>query len=97
MKRYKLQKEFATKWVEALRKTPEQNRIKEYYTNGNGCYCGFGLALLVANVDFTKERINSKMPEGLANIENEIVTINDEYDYDFNFQADWIEENVEFI
>lgn len=97
MKKYQLPKEFATKWVKALRETPESNRITEYYTDGKDCYCGFGLALLVAEADFTRERINSKLPEGLADIEHEIVTINDEYDYDFKFQADWIEANVEFI
>lgn len=96
-KKYELPRAFGEKWVNALRKTPDNKRIQTNYTDFKGCYCGFGLGMKAMGVDFTEQYILTPLPEGMKYIEYPITCLNDDNDASFNEQANWIEQNVTFI
>lgn len=108
MKKYQLPKEFATKWVEALR--------SRKYRQGNGQlkvndkYCCLGVACELAGATHKQTQGYGYIPSGSRiNIPNEIkgfasannlvsmLTNMNDGGRDFNQIADWIEANVEFI
>lgn len=108
-KKYQLPREFATKWIEALRSGEYGQTVREL-TNGNDDYCCLGVACKIAgysdmemftynNVVFQDTPFN-KLPFSLH--ENEeltdiLVRMNDLENKSFIEISQWITENVEFI
>lgn len=97
-KKYQLPKEFATKWVDALRSTTEKQGFTQYHNPLTGCYCGMGIGYLANGYRFDKDGSNlvNKTPIS-SDLFWAIVKLNDDLILPFTKQADWIEANVEFI
>lgn len=108
-KKYQLPKEFATKWVEALRTKKYRQGNGRLKTNGD-CYCCLGVACAISGATDRqiggyayiplKSKINApKALKGMANgsgLVYKLSTMNDS-GHSFLLIADWIEANVEFI
>lgn len=97
MKQFKLPKEFAEKWVAALR-SGEYKQSYEDYEN-DGCYCTAGVGYEVNGYQPKGDKLlNFPDKDPLTGkLFHEIVTMNDEQKLPFAEIADWIEENVEFV
>lgn len=110
-KKYKLPKEFAEKWVTALR-SGEYKQTKGRLCNGNSHYCCLGIAGLVLGIIQSRLilKANKKLSSlafgvpvpfvhkaGEPDLQAELIQLNDYKDKSFPEIADWIEQNVEFI
>ena len=113
MKKYKLKKVFAKRWVDALRSGDYKQG--KHYLESDGNYCCLGVACRIqvpsANLslkswiryehDGVSYTVLNKMPKLLiGDEENEFVSMlarMNDRDVSFNEIANWIEENVEFI
>ncbi len=111
MKEYKLPKEFATKWVEALRSGEYKQGVSDLKSSLG--YCCLGIACKIQGIsdkemfgkaypkDIT-QRLHANIPpmllEGAVTLKL-IVTLAKMNDGGTSFPeiADWIEENVEFV
>lgn len=100
MKKYKLPKEFAEKWVEALR-SGEYKKFQYGYER-DGCYCAVGLAYKVNGYKFLTNGhlINEKQNDFIYNnhidIWKNVTKLNDIEGKSFSEIADWLCANVEF-
>jgi len=107
--KYQLPREFATKWVAALREFPEQKHHKGELQNAKdrSCYCAIGVSCLANNIDISDNGM-SMIVDGEKvdyyekfifkdRLAYEIVNLNDRQELTFNEIADWIEANVEFV
>lgn len=112
MKKFKLPKEFAKKWVEALRSGKygqARNVLKESRKNE---YCCLGVACVISKVKKTKllfnEWIEDYVVDGIKNFPKELIGgFGNDLAYElskmndngksFDEIADWIEANVEFV
>lgn len=111
-KKYQLPKEFAEKWIKALRSGDYEQgvfRLKDEH----GCYCCLGVAGAMNGIhefgdkqfynscEFSLDIEDGLIPEALyGGSGNELVnTLTDKNDTGETFDsiADWIEENVEFV
>jgi len=113
MKEYQLPKEFATKWVEALR-SGEYKQGKSQLKSKKG-YCCLGVACKMEGQRIFKDKewIDPELSNGLNKYPKHIPSlligsaadnsfvheVSDMNDNGktFNEIADWIEENVEFV
>lgn len=103
MKNYKLPKEFAQKWVNALR-SGEYKQTQKCFTKGQDCFCALGLGYFILGCEPKKNKqggwnllgIHNDQMEILNPLFDEITTINDS-GKSFLEAANWIEANVEFI
>lgn len=109
--KYQLPKEFAEKWLVALR-SGEYQQCKNYLYNEDG-YCCLGVACLISGIDNDLLIGHMVIPDnengfddipyllkGSANKKGSLVSMvapmNDN-GKSFNEIADWIQANVEFI
>lgn len=108
-KEYRLPKEFAEKWIAALR-SEEYAQINGYLCNGEG-YCCLGVACAILGADsnrmesneminpdyYSLEQLNilDNFPEELmeTNLMDVLIMMNDIKNKTFIQIADWIEEN----
>lgn len=106
MKQFKLPKEFATKWVNALRSGEyKQDTVHaQYYVPKIDCYCVMGVGAKVNDFIFleggNEARNANYIPFSNAigpMLYRELYHLNDIENKTFPELADWIEENVEFI
>lgn len=107
-KQYQLPKEFASKWVEALRcgEYQQTTGVLKDYVNGI-CHCGNGVGYEANGYEIVKEAsimFNGKVASGFESglpipleLFEAVVDMNDTKRKSFDEIADWIEENVEFI
>jgi hypothetical protein len=108
---YQLPKEFATKWVAALRSGEYQQTKGFFKDNESGidCYCSNGLAYVSNGYQiFNYDQVNvggyvgsiwnsiGKLPVK-PNLVDAIIQLNDYDCLTFPEIADWIEANVEFV
>lgn len=109
MKKYRLPKEFATKWLEALR-SGKYKQTTSFLHDSQG-YCCLGVAAKIKGVDlnafgswgylenhmadFPEELFDVVDTNGEPKLQNELTKLNDNEHYSFTEIADWIEENVE--
>lgn len=109
-KKYQLPKEFAQKWVDALRSGEYGQTTGKLFAEGTCSYCCIGVAghvLGVSNARLLKGNTNKltayafedvfksdPLPHGL---QAELIIMNDDDGKNFTEIADWIEENVEFV
>lgn len=96
-KKYQLPKEFAEKWVKALR-SGEHKQIKGSYIK-DGCYCAMGLGFMISGAVVGEIKLYGagKTPLKMFDIKSNIISLNDEKGKSFPEIADWIEANIEFI
>lgn len=106
---YTLSKEFADKWVSALRsgQFEQTTGALRKYLQGNYCYCANGLAYFANGFELIGEVLiifNGKTVTGLdinlpinKPLYCAIIDLNDGYHKTFPQIADWLESNVEFI
>lgn len=94
-KQYQLPKEFATKWVEALR-SGKYKQTKGNYIDGE-CFCAVGLGFKINNWEVMPGHIQFMDRVIKIGLECKIMELNDEFNYEFPEIAAWIEQNVEFI
>lgn len=103
---FELPKQFATKWVGALR-GGEYQQIQNQYTTGDGCFCVLGLGHHIDGCkvdgkgsDAFLDSFSNKLPcSNLGHnggLYSELTKMNDE-GITFPVMADWIEANVNFI
>jgi len=101
-KKYTLPKEFAERWVAALRSGLYKQSTAHLY-NDNG-YCCLGVACNLEDV--SDEKLFGQIYPNFDwlpleikynNLDIECATLNDHLGYSFAEIADWIEANVEFI
>ncbi len=112
MKKYSLPREFAEKWVEALKSggyEQTQRVLRERRLDGSYCYCGNGLAYEANGYEFannTQIICNGKNYSGFVShgilpiketLFDEVINLNDNRNLSFAQLADWITENVNFI
>jgi hypothetical protein len=107
MKIYQLPKEFATKWVAALRSGEYKQTGGVYYNPQNNCYCSMGVGLVANEIEINKKgdsTINDDNPflecmplTGDGTLWFAIYNLNDHEQKSFPEIADWIEANVDFI
>lgn len=95
-KKYQLPREFATKWVEALRNTPEEKHIKgEYYNSNTGCMCGMGVGLIANDYKVDCDSFDTKHKPFFnffpLDLKADIINLNDDSGLTFSEQAVWIE------
>jgi len=105
-KKYQLPKEFATKWVEALR-SGDFKQTTGQLKRGD-CYCAIGVCALVNDFEFQgegqlayKDGISIYTKMDLTNqtldFPKDIFRMNDTHKKPFIEIANYIEKNVEFI
>lgn len=108
MKPYQLPKEFATKWVAALRSGEYKQGRGVYYNSSEGCYCSMGVGLVANDIPLNERGDNTlsdhdPIMECISSDEKpttlwyNIYKLNDEKNLSFTQIANWIETNVEFI
>jgi hypothetical protein len=109
MKKYQLPKEFAEKWVEALRTTTEEKhhhgRLR--HPANIDCFCGIGIGMVANNIVISDDGvaiiIDSKTTDYFNSFIFEYALVcdfvvkNDQERLTFFELSDWLEENVEFI
>lgn len=109
MKKYQLPKEFAERWIAALRSGEYQQDTDHgmYYVPQADCYCAMGAGLrangftfksggeLVDGVDIFE--ISNGGGSEMSPLWHEIMRMNDTKRLSFTEIADWLEQNVEFI
>lgn len=111
-KKYRLPKEFAEKWLEALRSGEYEQGYGCLFTNNRFCCLGVGCVILGADKNTMDEKemtISSDWEIEILKIENffpkelqetklmeDLIRFNDDEGFSFNEIADWIEENCEF-
>ena len=108
-KKYQLPREFAEKWVEALR-SGEYKQTDHKLINNKGDYCCLGVACKIVGMnDIVLKEHNTTVicdgwayskgiPEGLNDrLHKMCVDMNDIERKSFPEIADWITDNVEFI
>lgn len=108
-KKYQLPKEFAEKWVKALRSNKYKQHSGELRNNIiKNCYCAIGIACIANGIEIDSTGFypvkDGKtldyyggyiyMTESMV---KEIVSLNDHQKTPFPQIADWIEANVEFV
>lgn len=112
-KEYSLPKNFATKWLAALRSGEYQQAQSELYNIDSKGYCCLGVALAISGYNLTKNRDaatcgwpadayrNPRIPKTLWSDDGDSLAwyVADMNDNGKTFEqiADWIEENVELI
>ena len=99
--KYQLPKEFATKWVKALRSGEYGQTRGEYYSEPFNCYCALGVSFKVIGVqpaqwDAPISDIRWPLLDDM-DLKQIIIELNDDRCLTFPEIADWIEANVEFI
>ncbi len=108
-KKYQLPKDFAEKWVKALR-GGEFGQTRFRLTDFCDNYCCLGIACKINDYtdkqitdynntwfgDTNFKRIPVELRKNNALIER-LVELNDKYDKSFIDIADWIETNVDFV
>lgn len=106
--KYQLPKEFAEKWVKALRSGEYQQGTQSLHLEDT--YCCLGVACVVAGIDYVPNQdwIKESMVKGTiiprvlvgSAAQSELVykvsSMNDGNET-FEDIADWIEQNVEFV
>lgn len=98
MKKYQLPKEFAEKWVAALRDAEQDTQITgQYYDAELNCYCAMGIGLKANGYKFDNDGdlVGGINPLG-DDIWWDIMQLNDRDHKTFPEIADWIEANCEF-
>lgn len=99
-KKYSLPKEFAEKWVAALRSGDYKQADQKYYDRSTDCYCANGVGYKIQGAIFNENgTINSSGPRLIQipmSLWEEVVYLNDTNGRTFSEIADWIEANVEF-
>lgn len=98
-KKYSLPREFAEKWVAALRSGEFKQGKDAYYDKEMDCYCGSGLALIangITEIGGDSFKTEKRLPSDFYKMKPEIIQMNDDLDYTFTDQADWIEANCQF-
>ena len=105
-KKYQLPKEFAEKWVKALRSSPEaMHGSRTYYNPNTKCYCAMGLAYVANDIKLgeTGSFVKPNQIDPFANetgkqpVWFEVMDMNDNKEKSFSEIADWVEANVEFV
>lgn len=98
-KKYQLPKEFGEKWVKALRSGEYKLGRGAYYNKETNCYCGLGISALIAECTplYGSIKLNGNEWPIDFKLKNEIIHLNDDLKYTFEQQADWLEQNVNFI
>jgi len=101
-KKYRLPREFAEKWVAALRSGEYKQSTKNLYNDAG--YCCLGVACKIEGISddamFGVVYPNIKwVPEHLQynNLQIECANLNDQQHKSFPEIADWIEQNCEFV
>lgn len=99
MEYYQLPKEFATKWVSALR-SGKFIQIKKCYTNGQkNCFCALGLGYYVQGCHFDYHGIPDdplNMPI-TGHLYKTILQMNDVENKSFVEIADFVQQTIELI
>lgn len=108
-KQFQLPKDFAEKWVAALRQMPEAKHHTGELRNPKDetCYCSIGVGMVANNIPISENGmmilIDGKTVDYYENfifhdrLAYEIVDMNDMKNRTFSYIADWLIENVEFI
>lgn len=105
MKKYKLPKEFAEKWVAALRSGGYGQDIgeRQLYVPKTDCYCADGVYAKVNGYEFNEAGTSAYHPlfkaiyrDEMYPLMKDVYTLNDDERMSFPEIADWITENVEF-
>lgn len=103
MKQYQLPKEFAEKWVEALR-SKQYRQTKGCFTKGEDCFCALGLGYFMGGaIPIKNTKYSGWTLIGLEPLDNymyplfDVITKMNDTGVKFPKIADWIESNVEFI
>ena len=109
-KKFRLPKDFAIKWIEALRSGEYKQGMVSLFKNDSYCcmvvagrVCGMSKENIKINNGTFKAFNNPKVPEELITIGytytplvRKLIHLNDEEEKSFNEIADWVEQNVEF-
>jgi len=104
-KNFHLPKDFAKKWIAALRSGKYKQGSGKYYDSKLDCYCAMGVGYKANDVPFAMDgqTINSEYDRVfMFNGENNLLwfplqEMNDDEKLSFKEIADWVETNVEFI
>lgn len=109
MKKYQLPKEFAEKWVAALRSGEYKQGSFGLYRPSNCSYCCLGVACVLAGQS-PENIIRQWIDKPISGIPDELIgnggnndlvhdlsEMNDHDGKTFPEIADWIESNVEFV
>lgn len=102
---YSLPKDYKKAWVEALRSGEYQQEY--HYLSCDDGFCALGVAYCAVS-DIPQDILENKenlqdveydydVPRGLRDgtmLNNQIIDLNDDKGQDFEYIADWIEENV---
>lgn len=109
MKKYQLPKEFAQKWIKALR-SGEYGQIRNKLSSGDGDYCCLGVACKIIGISDAeilehndtvicdKWAYNKGIPIELdGDIHGVFTSMNDEKLLTFHEISDWIEANVDLV
>jgi len=102
--KYTLPKEFAEKWLVALRSGEYKQGEARYYTKSTDSYCAMGVGYKANDIEINKYgsglEVESKrvfQSVGDNAIWFELSRLNDVQHKSFPEISDWIEQNVEFI
>lgn len=111
-KKYRLPKEFAEKWIQALRSGNYKRGRGRLYNESKNNYCCLGVACSILGVEdnllneysatsdicIRDLELEKVFPEELtdSNLMGELIVLNDLEMYSFDKISDWIEKNVEF-
>lgn len=109
MKKHKLPKDFATKWIQALR-SGEYGQARFKLTDFSDNYCCLGIACRITGysdrqiTDYNNTWFGDTNFKGIPvelrknnNLIEVLVALNDKFEKSLPEIADWIEENVELI
>lgn len=109
MKQYQLPREFAEKWVEALRSTDEtKHHTGELQSiRDRSCYCSIGVSCVANEIQISSDGMSMIIDgkkidyyEGFifkGRLAYDLVDLNDRQEKTFAQIADWLTTNVEFI
>lgn len=111
-KKYRLPKEFAEKWIEALRSGDYKKGRGRLYNESKNNYCCLGVACSILGIEnellkeysvtsdiFIRDlELKKVFPEELtdSNLMGELIVLNDIEMYSFDKISKWIKRNVEF-
>ena len=108
-KGFELPKEFAEKWIAALRSGEYKQGLFKLYRDSSKTFCCLGVACAVEGINinniigelFIRKGISEKIPKILCGdtLYGLPATLSDMNDTGKSFEeiADWIEQNVKFI
>lgn len=100
MKQYQLPRDFAEKWVKALRSGEYKQGEGQYYNPSIDCYCAIGVGYTANDIELSESGqtvVNNDYRVITGNIFDALMDLNDFDNKSFPEIADWIEANCQFV